>query len=151
MSMFSYFGSSNDHYSSAANYFSKAKESAGNIVSNLWSSVSNIEAQKVKNTAAASLASWHGYEYIAGKIISTNAATHFAACFSANSELGLAAKLTQCAASALVTSPVTCMVGLMATTILVANYEHIVPIVKQTANLSWEAAKAAFYTAAATA
>lgn len=56
MSMFSYFGSSKDHYSSAANYFSKAKESAGNIVSNLWSSVSNIEAQTVKNTAAASLA-----------------------------------------------------------------------------------------------
>lgn len=43
------------------------------------------------------------------------------------------------------------MVGLMATTILVANYEQIVPIVKQTANLSWEAAKTAFYTTAATA
>ena len=149
MSMFSYFGSSRDHYSSAANYFSQAKESAGNIVSNLWSSVSNIEAQTVKNTAVASIASWHSYEYIAGKIISTNAAIHFATCFSANSELGIATKLTQCAASALVTSPATCMVGLMATTILVANYEQIVPIVKQTANLSWEVAKTAFYTTAA--
>lgn len=44
----------------------------------------------------------------------------------------MAAKVTQCAASALVTNPVGCMVGLMATTVLAANYEHIIPVVKGT-------------------
>jgi hypothetical protein len=151
MSIFSFLGTSKTHYSNASDYFSKATESAGNIVSSLWSSVSNIEPQTVKNTAVASVASWHSYEYIAGKIISTNAAINFAKCFSANSELSLAAKATQCAASALVTSPVACMVGLMATTILVANYEHIIPVLKGTANLTWEAAKTAFYASAAVA
>ncbi len=151
MSIFSYFGTSQDHYNSASGYFSKASESVSNIASNLWSGLSNIEPQTVKNTTVASVASWHSYEYIAGKIISTNAATQFATCFSANSELTVAAKLTQCAASALVTSPVTCMAALMATTILVANYEHIVPIVKQVATLSWEVAKVAFYASAAVA
>jgi hypothetical protein len=43
------------------------------------------------------------------------------------------------------------MVGLMATTILVANYEHIIPVLKGTANLTWEAAKTAFYASAAVA
>jgi hypothetical protein len=151
MSIFSFLGTSKTQYSNASDYFSKATESAGNIVSSLWSSVSNIEPQTVKNTAVASVASWHSYEYIAGKIISTNAAINFAKCFSANSELSLAAKATQCAASALVTSPVACMVGLMATTILVANYEHIIPVLKGTANLTWEAAKTAFYASAAVA
>lgn len=149
MSIFSFLGTSKTHYSNASDYFSKATESAGNIVSSLWSSVSNVEPQTVKNTAVASVASWHSYEYIAGKIISTNAAINFAKCFSANSELSMAAKATQCAASALVTSPVSCMAGLMATTILVANYEHIIPVLKGTANLTWEAAKTAFYASAA--
>ena len=151
MSIFSFLGTSKTHYSNASDYFSKATESAGNIVSSLWSSVSNIEPQTVKNTAVASVASWHSYEYIAGKIISTNAAINFAKCFSANSELSMAAKATQCAASALVTSPVSCMAGLMATTILVANYEHIIPVLKGTANLTWETAKTAFYASAAVA
>jgi hypothetical protein len=151
MSIFSFLGTSKTHYSNASDYFSKATESAGNIVSSLWSSVSNIEPQTVKNTAVASVASWHSYEYIAGKIISTNAAINFAKCFSANSELSIAAKVTQCAASALVTSPVSCMAGLMATTILVANYEHIIPVLKGTANLTWETAKTAFYASAAVA
>ena len=157
MSIFSFLGTSKTHYSNAPDYFLKATESAGNIVSSLWSSVSNVEPQTVKNTAVASVASWHSYEYIAGKIISTNAAINFAKCFSANSELSLAAKATQCAASALVTSicvletvtTVSCMAGLMATTILVANYEHIIPVLKGTANLTWEAAKTAFYASAA--
>jgi len=74
MSIFSFLGTSKTHYSNASDYFSKATESAGNIVSSLWSSVSNVEPQTVKNTAVASVASWHSYEYIAGKIISTNAA-----------------------------------------------------------------------------
>ena len=78
-------------------------------------------------------------------------AINFAKCFSANSELSMAAKATQCAASALVTSPVSCMAGLMATTILVANYEHIIPVLKGTANLTWETAKTAFYASAAVA
>lgn len=151
MSIFSFLGTSKAHYSNASDYFSKATESAGNIVSSLWSSVSNVEPQTVKNTAVASVASWHSYEYIAGKIISTNAAINFAKCFSANSELSMAAKVTQCAASALVTSPVACMAGLMATTILVANYEQIIPVLKGTANLTWEAAKTAFYASAAVA
>ena len=148
MSIFSFLGTSKTHYSNAPDYFLKATESAGNIVSSLWSSVSNVEPQTVRNTAVASVASC-SYEYIAGKIISTNAAINFAKCFSANSELSLAAKATQCAASALVTSPVSCMAGLMSTTILVANYEHITPVLKGTANLTWEAAKTAFYASAA--
>jgi len=37
----------------------------------------------------------------------------------------------------------------MATTVLAANYEHIIPVVKGTANLAWETAKTAFYTSAA--
>ena len=149
MSIFSFLGTSKNHYNSAADYFSKAKESAGNIVSNLSSTVSNIESQTVKNTAVATAAAWYNYEHIAGKIISTNAAINLAKCFSANTELSIAAKVTQCAASSLVTNPVGCMVGLMATTVLVANYEHIIPIIKGTANLTWETAKTAFYASAA--
>lgn len=149
MSLFSFLGASKDHYNNAADYFSKAKEYAGNIVSNLWAGVSNIDSQTVKNTAVATGAAWYNYEHIAGKIISTNAAINLAKCFSANTELSMAAKVTQCAASALVTNPVGCMVGLMATTVLAANYEHIIPVVKGTANLAWEAAKTAFYTSAA--
>jgi hypothetical protein len=148
MSIFSFLGTSNTHYNNASDYFSKATESAGNIVSSLRSSVSNVEPQTVKNTTVTS---WHSYEYIAGKIISTNAAINFAKYLSANSEISMAAKATQCAASALVTSPVSCMAGLMATTILVANYEHIIPVLKGTANLTWEAAKTAFYASAAVA
>jgi len=129
MSLFSFLGASKDHYNNAADYFSKAKESAGNIVSNLWAGVSNIDSQTVKNTAVATGAAWYNYEHIAGKIISTNAAINLAKCFSANTELSMAAKVTQCAVSALVTNPVGCMVGLMATTVL--------------------AAKTAFYTSAA--
>ena len=53
MSIFSFLGTSRDHYNSSAYYFSKAKESASNIVSNLWAGVSNIDSQTVKNTAVA--------------------------------------------------------------------------------------------------
>mgnify|MGYP001069894377 CR=1 FL=1 len=151
MSTLGYFGTSENHYDSSVHHFSAAKDSVSSFANSLWSSVSNLDAQTVKNTAAASVASWHSYEYIAGKIISTNAATHLASCFAGGSELTLAAKMTGCAASALVTNPVTCMAALMATTILFANYEHITPIVKQTANLSWEVAKTAYYATAAVA
>jgi hypothetical protein len=43
MSIFSFLGTSKTHYSNASDYFSKATESAGNIVNSLWSSVSNVE------------------------------------------------------------------------------------------------------------
>ena len=46
MSLFSFLGTSKDHHNSAADYFSKAKESAGNIVSNLWAGVSNTNCNK---------------------------------------------------------------------------------------------------------
>jgi len=38
-----------------------------------------------------------------------------------------------------------------ATTILVSNYDQVIPLVKETANISWNLAKTAFYVAAATA
>jgi hypothetical protein len=151
MSIFGFLGTSKSHYSSAGNYFLQATEAAGNIVNTLRSALSNIEPQTVKNTVGASLVSWNSYEAIAGKIISSNAAIHLAQCFSTNAELNMAAKATQCAASALVTNPVGCMTGLMATTILAANYEHVIPVVKGAASLTWEAAKTAFYASAAVA
>ena len=46
MSIFSYFGTSQDHYNSASGYFSKASESVSNIASNLWSGLSNTNHLK---------------------------------------------------------------------------------------------------------
>lgn len=57
------------------------------------------------------------------------------------------AKATEYTAMKLITSPITCMNALTATSILAANYEHIMPVVKGLASISWETAKGAFYTA----
>ena len=43
------------------------------------------------------------------------------------------------------------MAAFTATTILVSNYDQVIPLVKETANISWNLAKTAFYVAAATA
>jgi len=145
MSFFSFLGTSKQHYSNAEGFFSKAVESVSNIFETLSSGLSKIDTQTVKNTAFAAAAGFHSYEYIAGKIISTNAALNVAKYITGNAQVGMLAKATEYTAMKLITSPITCMNALTATSILAANYEHIIPVVKGLASISWETAKGAFY------
>lgn len=68
-----FLGSSRGHHNNAKIYLSKAYKSASNAFSSL-PSVASIEPQVIKNTIVASFIAITNYEYIAGKLMSTNAA-----------------------------------------------------------------------------
>jgi hypothetical protein len=110
-------GSSAGYYKSAGDHFSKSGEYSYAAAKNCVQALSNIFSF---NTAAPmAVAAWE-FEGIAGKIISTNAATHMTNLFTGG-EFTALQTVTKVAASALVSNPVTCLGALMATSAIASN------------------------------
>lgn len=121
-SISSYFGGSTKHYNNAATHLSNSGDSAYKVVSSAAGAASNLFST---TTAVAVGLAWNSYEYVAGKIIGANAAIQLAnsmaGIFGGAKVTGVIATATEFAALSLVQFPVSCMVGLLATSIIVTH------------------------------
>ena len=92
MSILNYFGKSKGHYSNAAQNLEAAKESGTNAFNSACSIGSTIlSSDTIIKTALSVPTAFSGFEFVAGKIISTNAAMQFANLFTASSEISIIA------------------------------------------------------------
>lgn len=143
----SFIGNSESHYSNSAGYAKNAVDHAkksGAAVCDVASAFAS------PNSLYALGASYFSFEHIAGKVIAANSSFQFANYF-AGGELSMAAHVTQKAAMTLVADPVSCMLGLMGTSILAANPTATYNVIKKTGEATYEFACASINTVAATA
>lgn len=117
-----YFGKSTDYYSSTSTHLQKAGNSASKGVSYILKGTGNLFS--IKN-AISLVAGWKSYDFTAGKIISINAACQLEntmkKAFYMEEHIGFLCKNSHTVALALVESPVSSMVGIIATSIAVGN------------------------------
>jgi hypothetical protein len=142
----SFVGSSADHYTKGYGYAQNATEHAQSSVAAVKSAFGEFS---LKNSLYGAVFAYGSFEHIAGKVIAANSATHFANYFVSNTELSIAAQVTQYAAQTLVADPVSSMLVLMGGSILAANPEATFNAIKKVGEAAYEFTGATLNTVAA--
>lgn len=137
-SISSYFGGSSKHYNNAASHLSNAGDSGYKVVSSAATGASSLFST---TTALAAGVAWNSYEWIAGKVIGANTAIQLAnsmaGIFGGTKVTGFLATATEFAALSLVQYPVSCMVTLLATSIIATHPKETFEAIKEFAKAAY--------------
>ena len=140
-----YFGSSTKHANNASTHLSNADSSAYKGASSVFDGASSLFSS---TTAVVGVTAWNSFDWIAGKIITTNSATHFAnwgaSLFGGAQATSYAAQATGFLAQSLVAYPIGSMATLMAVSVIATHPKETFEAVKKAGEAVYNFVEAGF-------
>lgn len=140
-----YFGSSTKHANNASTHLSNAGSSAYKGVNGVFNGISSLFSS---TTTVVGVTAWNSFDWVAGKIITANSATHFAnwgaSLFGGTQATSYAAQATGFAAQSLVQYPVGSMVALMAGSVIATHPKETFEAIKKAGEAIYNFVEAGF-------